>query len=222
MEENQKNNQEELPEKVADNKVPVSGYIMLLIAILIFSGVLAKNQGWNMFDFNTLNGTFGVMKTQKANFMGAGGVGARAGFLFALSLVPGVMLAMGVIELVEHYGGLKAAQKMLTPVLRPILGIPGICVVALVSSLQSTDAGAGMTRGLHKEGFINAPETLVFAAFQFTAGGLISNYLSSGSALFSIMTVPIFVPLVVMLLLKVVGANMMRLYCAKYVREDDF
>ncbi|MDY6029096.1 MAG: nucleoside recognition domain-containing protein [Acidaminococcaceae bacterium] len=222
MEDNQKKPQEKLPVEAADKKVPIAGYIILVVAILIFSGVLAKMQGWNMFDFNTLNGAFGVMKGEKSTFMGAGGAGARAGFLFALSLVPGVMLAMGIIELVEYYGGLKAAQKMLTPILRPILGIPGICVVALVSSLQSTDAGAGMTRGLHKEGFINAPETLVFAAFQFTAGGLISNYLSSGSALFSIMTVPIFVPLVVMLLLKIVGANMMRVYCAKYVREDEF
>ena len=50
------------------------------------------------------------------------------------------MLAMGLIEVVEHYGGLKAAQKLMTPILRPILGIPGICGIALVSSLQSTDA----------------------------------------------------------------------------------
>lgn len=40
------------------------------------------------------------------------------------------MLAMGLIEVVEHYGGLKAAQKLMTPILRPILGIPGICGIA--------------------------------------------------------------------------------------------
>jgi len=46
------------------------------------------------------------------------------------------------MKIVEYCGGLKAAQKLLTPILRPIIGIPGICYVALFSSLQSTDAGA--------------------------------------------------------------------------------
>lgn len=202
-------------------KVPPAGYVVLFLAIVIFSGLLAKQAGWNMFDFDTLNGKFGLIKSAKDNFMGAGGVGARAGFMFALSLVPGVMLALGLMEIVEYYGGLKAAQKLLTPVLRPLMGIPGICCVALVSSLQSTDAGAGMTKNLRAEGEITEKEMLIFAAFQFTAGGVIGNYLASGSALFSVMTVPIVTPLVVMMVMKLFGANMMRLYVHYFVKEED-
>ena len=34
----------------------------------------------------------------------------------------------------------------MTPLLRPLMGIPGICGLALVASLQSTDTGASMTK----------------------------------------------------------------------------
>ena len=202
-------------------KVPAAGYVVLFLAIVVFSGLLAKHAGWNMFDFDTLNGKFGVIKSATNNFMGSGGVGARAGFMFALSLVPGVMLALGLMEIVEYYGGLKAAQKLLTPILRPLMGIPGICCVALVSSLQSTDAGAGMTKQLRAAGDITNKELLIFSAFQFTAGGVIGNYLASGSALVSVMTVPIVTPLVVMLVMKLFGANMMRLYVHYFVKEEE-
>ena len=115
--------------------------------------------------------------------------------------------------------GLKAAQKLMTPILRPILGIPGICGIALVSSLQSTDAGAGMTRQLHLEKQITDNELLIFSAFQFTAGGLITNYLSSGSALFGFLTVPISIPLAVLFVMKIFGANMMRAYVKIFCKE---
>ena len=101
------------------------------------------------------------------------------------------------------------------------MGIPGICCVALVSSLQSTDAGAGMTKQLRAAGDITNKELLIFSAFQFTAGGVIGNYLASGSALFSVMTVPIVTPLVVMLVMKLFGANMMRLYVHYFVKEEE-
>ena len=143
------------------------------------------------------------------------------GFLFAFGLAPGVMLALGLIEVVEHYGGLKAAQKLMTPILKPILGIPGVCGIALVSSLQSTDAGAGMTKALYNEGLITDNERLIFSAFQFTAGGLITNYLASGSALFGFLTVPIALPLAVLFLMKIFGANIMRLYVNRFCKEGN-
>ena len=44
------------------NKVPLSGYIVLVIAIAIFSGLFANaGHGLNIFDFDTLNGKFGTM-----------------------------------------------------------------------------------------------------------------------------------------------------------------
>ena len=48
------------------------------------------------------------------------------------------MLALGLLEVLSHYGALKAAQKLMTPLLRPILGVPGITGLALITDLQST------------------------------------------------------------------------------------
>lgn len=202
--------------------VPIIGYLALVFAIVFFSGVFASAAGWtSALDFNVINGKFGTMKdAAKATFAGSGGVGARDGFLFALGLVPAVMLALGVVEIIEHLGGLRAAQKMLTPILRPLLGIPGIAGLALVSSMQSTDAGAGMTRSLREAGQMTEKEKTIFAAFQFSAGGTITNYLSTGSALFAFINVPIIVPLAIIFALKVFGANLMRLYVNKLVEEE--
>ena len=199
-------------------KVGWIGYLALIFAILFFSGLFAGSKGWPaIFDFNVINGKFGTMKdAAKATFAGMGGEGARDGFLFAISLIPAVMLALGVVEVVEHLGGLRAAQKILTPVLRPLMGIPGVAGLALVSSLQSTDAGGGMTRVLKDEGLIDEREKTVFAAFQFSGGGIITNYFSSGAALFTLMAVPIIVPLVVIFVLKFFGANLMRIYMKRF------
>ncbi|SDF03524.1 nucleoside recognition domain-containing protein [Sporolituus thermophilus] len=203
-------------------QVPVMGYLALIFAIIFFSGIFANAKGWqSALDFNTINGKFGTMKdAAKATFAGMGGSGVRDGFLFALGLIPGVMLALGIIEIIDHLGGLKAAQKLLTPVLRPLLGIPGIAGLALISSLQSTDAGAGMTKALREAGAITEKEKTVFCAFQFSAGGTITNYLTTGGALFSFLTVPIILPLAVIFVMKVFGANLMRLYLNKFVKED--
>lgn len=202
--------------------VPWYGYLALLFAIVFFSGLLTKASGpITALDFNTINGKFGVMKdAAKATFQGQGGIGARDGFLFALTLFPAVMLALGVVEIVDHLGGLKAGQKLLTPVLKPLLGIPGVAGLALVSSLQSTDAGASMTRMLKENGNITEKEKTIFTAFQFSAGGTITNYLSTGAALFSIMTVPIALPLILIFALKFFGANLMRAYLNKIDREE--
>ena len=48
------------------NKVPLSGYIVLVIAIAIFSGLFANaGHGLNIFDFDTLNGKFGTMSRRQ-------------------------------------------------------------------------------------------------------------------------------------------------------------
>jgi nucleoside recognition membrane protein YjiH len=202
-------------------KVPVWGYISLIFAIIFFSGIFAQSKGWiTAFDFTVISGKFGSMQ-DAANFMGRGGAGARDGFLFALTLAPVVMFALGVVQLVDHLGGLKAAQKMLTPLLRPLMGIPGISGLALISSLQSTDAGAGMTKGLRDSKLITEREKTTFAAFQFSGGAPITNYFSSGAALFAFLTVPIIIPLAVIFIMKVVGANIVRFYLMKFDKEGE-
>ena len=203
-------------------KGPWTGYIALVFAVVFFSGLLASQKGWiTAFDFNALAGKFGVMKdAAKATFQGQGGFGARDGFMFGFGLLPSVMLALGMVEIVDHLGGLKAAEKLLTPILRPLLGIPGVAGLAMVTSFQSTDAGAGMTRMLRETGCITENEKTVFCAFQFSAGGTVTNYLASGAALFSFVTVPIVLPLVLIFVLKIFGANLVRLYLNRFEKES--
>ncbi|HBQ2314749.1 TPA: hypothetical protein L7O79_005432, partial [Klebsiella variicola] len=134
-------------------RVGPGAWISLVVVLLVFSGLLFKVEGmaWlGAFDFTTLGGAFGTMKTPETNtFIGSGGISAKAGFLFALSLVPTVMLALGLLEIFTHYGAIRAAHKLLTPLLRPLLGIPGYTGLALITDLQSTDAGAALTKELY-------------------------------------------------------------------------
>ena len=90
----------------------------------------------------------GTLQTVLGNFRGKGGSGAIDGFCFALTLIPTIMFSIGMVTVCEHYGALDAARKLLTPILRGLLGIPGSACLALIASLQSSDGGAAMTRQL--------------------------------------------------------------------------
>lgn len=213
-----------------NEKVGIGAYLSLAFAVVFFSGLCASSQWWGVFDFTTVNGGFGrlvsgvteqgdAIKTAMANFRGKGGSGAIDGFMFALSLVPTVMFALAMITVFEHYGALKAARKILTPVLRPLIGIPGSAALALIASMQSTDGGAALTRQLKDAGELTESETNTFAAFQMTADAPITNFFSSGAVLFTLvaadgtLAVPVSLGLClgVILLGKVLSANMMRL-----------
>ncbi|WP_298643110.1 nucleoside recognition domain-containing protein [uncultured Cardiobacterium sp.] len=204
---------------------------------------------FSVFDFNTLNGKFGKVvipdakaKEAKAkdsaaqddaakaapayttgNFSGEGGVGARQGFMFALTLVPTTLLAMGIIAVLERYGALEAMRRLLQRILRPLMGIPGDTGLAMIASFQSTDAGAALTRALYDQGQINAREREIFCMFQFSAGATITNFLGSGAALLALTSVAadgttqgvpttIGICFAVLFLFKFFGANLMRLY----------
>lgn len=210
------------------DKVRFSGYIALVLAIIFFSGLLKDVDSFlKFFDFTNVLGSFGKLGslsegagTLASNFRGTGGVGVRDGWLFALTLTPAVMLALGVVKIVEDLDGLKAAQKLMTPLLRPLMGIPGICGLALVASLQSTDTGGAMTKELYDSGAINDKERLIFCSFQLTAGALLTNYLSSGAALFAFLDVPILVPLVVVIAVKLLSTNLVRIYANRVIKEE--
>lgn len=42
-----------------EKKVTIGNYISLIMACVFFSGVCATNQWWGIFDFTTINGSFG-------------------------------------------------------------------------------------------------------------------------------------------------------------------
>lgn len=217
LERNSTQKEEKLEEIQTTDKVRVSwgAYVALVIAVLFFSGLLAKVNGFewlSAFDFSTLSGKFGTMThADKATFVGNGGISARGGFLFALSLVPTVMLSLGCLEVLTHYGAIRAAHKLLTPFLRPLLGIPGRTGLAMITDLQSTDAGAALSKELYDSRLITKKELIIMASWQYSGAGLISNYVTIGSALFGALTVPIILPLIVMFILKFVGGFLCRL-----------
>ncbi len=211
-----------------EKKVTIGNYISLIMACVFFSGVCATNQWWGIFDFTTINGSFGKVvtavsqnadgiHTTMANFRGKGGSGAIDGFMFALTLVPTVMFALAMITVFDHYGALKAARQMLTPILRPLIGVPGGAGLALIASLQSTDGGAALTRQLKDDNILTAKELNNFATFQMTADAL-TNFLSSGAVLFTLLAadgkpaVPVSIGacLGILFLGKILAANIMR------------
>ena len=195
-------------------KVPWYGYVVFVLAILLFSGVFSSSDGiLRALDFNVLNGSFGQIPTDKAmSFRGAGGSGAKDGFLFALELIPAVILALGIVNVIDGLGGLKAAQKIMNPLLKPLLGVPGISALANIANMQSTDAAAGMVKELKDNNLITDKERSIIIAYQTSGSAFITNYFSSGAAAFSILMAPIIVPIFVIFIFKIVGANFMRLF----------
>ncbi|MEG0820603.1 MAG: hypothetical protein RR101_10390 [Burkholderiaceae bacterium] len=194
-------------------------YFSLAFAVLFFSGIFQSASGnwaWlRAFDFNTLAGRFGCIDAGAgcaSDFAGRGSSGASAGVLLSLQLVPAIMLALGVIALVERGGAFEVARRLLTPHLQKILGLPGDSAVVMVSSLQSTDAAAVMTRGMAERGRIDEDQLTVLAMWQFSASGPLINFFTSAPILFPLLAVPVAVPLLVILLFKFVGANSLRLY----------
>lgn len=194
--------------------VPWYGYVVFILAILLFSGIFSSSDGvLRALDFNVLNGSFGQIPTDKAmSFRGAGGSGAKDGFLFAFELMPAVILALGIVNVIDGLGGLKAAQRLMNPLLKPLLGVPGISALANIANMQSTDAAAGMIKELVDDGKLTDKERSVVMTYQTSGSAFITNYFSSGAAAFSIILAPIIVPLFVIFIFKIVGANLMRLY----------
>ncbi|AKJ41597.1 nucleoside recognition domain-containing protein [Pragia fontium] len=191
-------------------------------------------------DFTTLNGSFGkvltgvsqvddALKATSGTYRGNGGSGAMEGFLFAFGLIPSVMFALAMINVLEHYGALNAARKLLSVILRPLLGVPGITGLAIIGSLQSTDVGASLTRALADENKITAKEKEVLTMFQFSGGAMITNFFSSGAVLFTLVLVSgeLAVPTTigacigVIFIMKVFGANVMRLYLSILSDKDE-
>jgi len=197
-------------------------YIALIFAILFFSGLFYKTQYpfLGAFDFTTLTGAFGKIGDTGNFFVGSGGFGAKAGFIFALSLVPNVMLALGVLEIFTHYGAIRAAQQLMTPMLKPVLGIPGKTGLALITDLQSTDAGAVLTKSLYDDKQITKKDVVVMCAWQYSGAGLINNYFAIGSALFSSLALSVTIPLLVMFVMKFVGGVLTRIILTTVYKKD--
>lgn len=198
---------------IADNKpkVTVAGLISLILGIIIFGGFFKNFDNFlAAFDYTNLAGAFGTIGDTGKNYMGSGGSGARYGFMFAVSFAPTIMLAVGLVKVIEGFRGLECAAALLTPVLRFIMGVPGIAAVAMVTSISAGDAGAALTRELSESGSLTDDERDIFVAFQYPSSGTITNYYSCGPALFDFLPCSSGLPLAVCFVTKLIGANLFR------------
>lgn len=193
-------------------KVSWKGWISLFVLIILFSGIFQKFEGpLAAFDFGNLCGKFGAI-AEGINFQGKGGTGAREGFIFALTLIPTVCLAVGIISVVEEMGAMKAAAKVFNPLLRPMLGIPGICGIAFVSSFTSSDVGSFMTKQLFEDGLITDDERSIFVAYQYAGSAVILNTINTQAPLLPFSLLALGPLIVILFICKIFGANMLRLY----------
>lgn len=193
------------------NKVTWKGWISLAVLVIMFSGVFQNSEGFlRAFDFANLTGKFGGIY-EGINFQGRGGTGSREGFLFALSLIPTVCLAVGLIDVVEHMGGLKAASKLFNPLLRPMLGIPGVTGLAFVASFTSSDIAAFMTKELVESGEMTDDERTIFVAYQYAGSAVILNTINTQAPLLPIALMAVGPIILIEIVCKIFGANLVRL-----------
>lgn len=218
--------------KLNTPKVRWTGYIALIFALIFFSGIFMNAKGpLSALDFTNIMGKFGTIgeivdenlrgKLKIAgSFIGYGGTGARGGFAFGLTLFPGIMFSIGVIKVIEGLDGLRAAEKLLTPLMKVILGVPGELGLAVVANMQSADSSASLTKTLYDESRITEKDKVIYTGFQFPAPGTITNYFSIGSIVFAYMKVPPLIPLIVIILCKLIGGNIIRVFAEKIVKEE--
>jgi len=190
------------------NKVTWKGYLSLFVLIVLFSGVFKDADNFlKAFDFANLTGSFGQV-VDGVDFTGKGGTGAKDGFLFALTLVPTVALAVGIIDVVESMGAMKAAAK----IFNPLLGIPGTAGVAFVSSFTSSDVASIMTKELVESGDMTDDERTIFVAYQYAGSAVILNTINTQAPLLPIALIAVGPIILIEIFCKLLGANMIRLY----------
>ncbi len=109
---------------------------------------------------------------------------ARKMASFALELAPSVILSLYH----RDYGWTgRSAGGAATDDAHPetVAWHSRICSLALIANLQNTDAAAGMTKELAQEGEITERDKVIFAAWQTSGSAIITNYFSSGVAVFA-------------------------------------
>lgn len=200
-----------MDKKQHEDKVSWVAWLSLFVLIVLFSGVFQESEGvLKAFDFSNLTGKFGTIY-EGVNFQGTGGTGSRAGFLFTLTLIPTVCFAVGLIDVVEHLGALKAAAKLFNPILKPLLGIPGISGIAFVASFTSSDIAAFMTKELVDSGDMTDDERTIFVAYQYAGSAVILNTINTQAPLLPIAVLAVGPIILIEIVCKVFGANLIRL-----------
>lgn len=204
------------------NKVEVTwkSWLSLFFLIIMLSGIFKDVNGpLKALDFLNLTGNFGTI-FEDINFQGSGGTGAREGVLVALTILPSVVFAVGLIETLQSFGAFDAAERLFTPILRPILGIPGTAGIAFISSFTSSDVASIMTKELFDDKHISDDERSVFVAYQYTASAVILNTINTQAVLLPIVVWPIGLIIIFLVVMKLLGANLVRLYLKIFKNKE--
>ena len=173
-------------EKQAENKekIGIGAWLALIVLILVLSGAFRTAEGpIKVLDFTNLAGSFGQIGDTGANLIGKGGTGAKDGFMAGFNLIPAVMFFCGLLGVFEQLGAFKASDILFRPLLRPLLGIPGKCGIAFISSFTGSDVAAVMTRELYEDGEITDDERTIFVAYQYAGSACINNTITGGARL---------------------------------------
>ncbi len=204
-------------------KVGIVGYIALIFAAVFFSGIFSHSEGiLKALDFQTYLGSFGKISeaAYSAGIVGNGGSGVREGFLQSFSIAPVMIFSMAFIGCIDYLGGLKAAQRLLTPILKPVMGVPGVCGLAMISNWQSSDASSAQARVLYDSGLISRRERERLVAYEFITAACIGVFFSNGAIILPYLTIPTGLMLVIILLNKFLAGNLMRLYQLIFDRKN--
>lgn len=205
--------------KDVQETIGLKGWLSLILFVCLFSGIFNALEGpLQALDVLNLTGKFGTITdgvTEAAlNFQGAGGNGAKHGFLIALGLIPGICLAVGIVDVVTELNGMKAAAKLFNPILKPLMGLNGHCGATLVASLNSSDVGSVMTKQLYEDGLITDKQRTIFVAYQYPGSALVFNVINSCGILLPLIPISLGLAIVAIFITKVIGANIVRLIFA--------
>lgn len=91
--------------------------------------------------------------------------GARKGWNIGVSsILPNVLMAFALIQVLKVTGLLDILGKLFTPVMA-LFGLPGQAIMVLIGAWLSMGGGVGVAAGLYTAGTLNASHvTIVFPA----------------------------------------------------------
>lgn len=215
-----------LTDEIARPKVRPQGYVALILGLIIFSGIFANSGTFLKFlDYTNLIGEFGKLSDIAKNVQGVGGSGARDGFFYAMTIWPSTVTSIGLINVIEGQDGLKAGQRLLNFILKPLIGVPGWASLAITANLfASTDASAILALDLKEEKLITEKEYTILACFLFVASGFIASALGqSGGYIKYVMDagIPLGIILLAGLIGKVFAGALMRIFLSITKWEDN-
>lgn len=201
----------------------------MVFTIIVLSGVFSKSTTpLAVLDFSNFLGEFGKLGTLTEgsgtlapNFKGTGGFGAKGGFLIVLTIAPAIIVALGIIEVCVDFKGLVAAEKLFSPVVKPLLGLPGAATVSIISSLTSSDAGAASVKAFYDEGYLNNRQRLILTVFQFAAPSILINFFALGTPLAPYVGEYLGLALLVVIVMKFVGAILFRVFSYFFLNKQE-